>query len=73
LLQSQQDVQQGVRILATGEADHDAVTFLDHIIIFDGLTDIAAQALLQLLDGQGLIGLYRHDSFACRNRQADFA
>ena len=48
-LQLAQDVEQRVRILAAGKADHDAVAVLDHVVVGDGLPDLAAQALGQLV------------------------
>src|SRR5690606_18820214 len=42
-LQLQQDVQQGVAVLAAGQAHHDLVASLDHAEVGDGLADLAAQ------------------------------
>ena len=49
LLHLQQDVQQAVAVLAAGQADHHAVAFLDHVVLRDGLADLAAQALFELV------------------------
>ena len=38
--------QQGIGILAPGQAHHHLVTITDHAVIGDGGTDIAPQALL---------------------------
>ena len=45
----QQDVEQGMAVLAAGQADHDAVALFDHVEVADGLADVAAQALGQLV------------------------
>ncbi len=47
--QGHQDIQQGVTILAAGQADHHLVAVLDHIEIADRLANLAAQALVQLI------------------------
>ena len=49
LAQLQQDVEERMAVLAAGEADHDAVAVLDHVEVADGLADVAAQALGQLV------------------------
>src|SRR5690606_8925415 len=49
LLQLQQDVQHRVAVLAAGQADHDPVAGLDHAVVGDGLADLAAQALGELV------------------------
>ncbi|MCW0448241.1 hypothetical protein NB706_001075 [Xanthomonas sacchari] len=46
-LQLQQDVQQGVAVLAAGQAHHDLVAGADHAEIGDGLADLPAQALAE--------------------------
>ena len=58
LAQIEQDVEQAEGILAAGQADHDLVAVLDHVVVGDGLADRAAQPLGQLvgLEG-GLVGL----------------
>src|SRR5690606_8701886 len=42
--QLQQDVEQGVAVLAAGQADHDLVAVLDHAEIGDRAADLVAQA-----------------------------
>jgi hypothetical protein len=54
-LQRQQHVEQGVGILAAGQADHDLVALPDHAEVGDGLAHLAAQALGQL---GGFVGLF---------------
>ena len=49
LLHFEQDVEHAVAVFAAGDADHDAVAFFDHAEIHDGLADLAAQALFQLV------------------------
>jgi len=41
-LEAQQDVEQGVGVLASRQADHDAVAVLDHAVIRNGLADRVA-------------------------------
>ncbi len=48
-LQLDEDVQQGVAVLAAGHAHHDLVALFDHAVIDDGAADLAAQALLELV------------------------
>ncbi len=60
LAQEEQDVEQGIGILAAGEADHHLVALADHVEIGDRLADLAAQALGQLVGlDAGAIGLTR--------------
>ena len=49
LLQVEQHVEQGVAVLATGQADHDLVAVLDHVVVGDGFAGKTAQAFLQLV------------------------
>jgi hypothetical protein len=57
-LQTQQDVQQGVAVLAAGQTHHDPVTLLDHVEIIDGITHVVTQALGQFVALEhGLFGL----------------
>src|SRR3546814_3683627 len=52
----QQDVEQGVAVLAAGQADHDLVAVIDHAEVADRATDLVAQALGQLvLFARGLL------------------
>ncbi len=50
-LQRQQDVEQCVRVLATGQTHHDAIAVGDHPVVVDGFADVAAQLRLQPLEG----------------------
>src|SRR3546814_15238691 len=55
-LQLQQDVEQGVAVLAAGQADHDLVAVIDHAEVAARATDLVAQALGQLvLFARGLL------------------
>jgi hypothetical protein len=49
LSQGQQDVQQGVAVLATGQAHHDFVTVFDHPEVGDSLADLTVQALAEFV------------------------
>ncbi len=49
-LQREQHVEQGVGILAAGQADHHDVPVLDHPVVADGLADEAAELGLELLE-----------------------
>ena len=49
-LQAAQDREQGVAVLAAGEANHHPVALVDHAVVDDGVTDLAAQALLELVE-----------------------
>src|SRR3546814_11857045 len=50
------DVEQGVAVLAAGQADHDLVAVIDHAEVGDRATDLVAQALGQLvLFARGLL------------------
>ncbi len=51
--QEEQDVEQGEGILAAGKADHDLVAGLDHVEVGNGLADLAAQALGELVRFEG--------------------
>ena len=55
LAQGHQDVQQCVTILAAGQADHDLVAILDHVVVGDGFASETTQAFLQfvLVDREG--------------------
>src|SRR5438132_2374425 len=48
LAQLQEHVEQGVAVLAAGEAHHDAVAFPDHAVVADRLADEPAQAFFEL-------------------------
>ena len=52
----EQDVEQRVRVLAAGQADHHAIAVLDHAEVFDRLADLAAQPRLQALEGARRLG-----------------
>src|SRR3546814_18421093 len=43
------DVEQGVAVLAAGQADHDLVAVIDHAEVGDRATDLVAPALGQLV------------------------
>jgi len=61
-LQIQQNVEQGIGILAAGQTDHDLVAVFDHVVIGDGVADVMTQALLQFVElGSGLLFEFRHD------------
>ena len=49
-LQAAQDLQQGVAVLAAGEAHHHPVAIVDHAVVDDGVAHLAPQALLQLVE-----------------------
>jgi hypothetical protein len=58
-LQAQQNVEQGIGILAAGHAHHDVIAVGDHLIVGNGLAHGAAQLRLQLLEiiGRAVDGL----------------
>ena len=49
LLQLEQDVEHGIAVLATRDADHDLVALADHLVVDDGPADLAAQAFFELV------------------------
>ena len=49
LLQTQQDIQHAVAVLAAGQADHHAVALLDHVEVGDRLAHLAPDALGELV------------------------
>jgi len=51
----QQNVEHGVAVLAAGQADHDLVAILDHVVVGDGFAGETTQAFLQfvLVDREG--------------------
>ena len=63
LLQLQQQVEQGVAVLAARQADHDLVAVFDHAVVGDGLADLPAQALGQF---GALMRLPARDAFGRR-------
>ncbi len=60
-LELAQDIEQRVRVLATRKADHDAIAVLDHVVVGDRLSDLAAQPFGQLagIDAFGGDGVHR--------------
>ncbi|MCY1173385.1 hypothetical protein D9M73_135410 [compost metagenome] len=54
-LQVQQNIEHGVAVLAAGQADHDLVAILDHVVVGDGFAGETTQAFLQfvLVDREG--------------------
>ena len=53
LLHFEQDIEHAVAVFAARDADHDAVSLLDHAKVHDGLAHLAAQAFFQLM---GFVG-----------------
>ena len=51
LQHGEQHVEQGVRVLAAGDADQNGVAILDHVVVDDGLADATFKKLSQLLQG----------------------
>src|ERR1035437_1130984 len=56
-LQLEQDVEQAIAVLAARDAHHEAVAFLDHVVVDDGLADLAAQTLFKFVDFSFYFGL----------------
>jgi hypothetical protein len=53
LLAPDQQVQQGMAVLATRHADHDLVAGFDHVEVGDRCPELAVQALAQLVGFEG--------------------
>ena len=64
-LEAPEQVQERVAVLAPGHADHDPVVRRDQPVVPDGLANLPAQALLQLVEvGFFLAGKLLHDAIA---------
>ncbi|MNE97039.1 hypothetical protein D3C80_1953300 [compost metagenome] len=49
-MQIAQDLQHGVAVFPAGQANHDAIAFLNHVVGGDSFTHVAAQAFLQFVE-----------------------
>lgn len=56
-LQAHQDVEHGEAVFAARQAHHDLVTLFNHVEVGDGLTHVAPQAFLQLVETVFLFGV----------------